>query len=111
MKKLYILFLVLSGSHFYGQTEIDGIMMDKKNFCTGAIYEYNSWDQYWEGTFKRDNLNFGTISTQKIAVNGNYGVSDRFNIIFSIPYVATKASAGTMIGQNGFQDISLTAKY
>jgi hypothetical protein len=100
----------MAAQHFYAQTEIDGIMMAKNNFCTGAIYEYSSWDKYWEGTFKRENLNFGTVSTQKIAINGNYGITDNLNVIFSIPYVVTHATAGTMLGQKGFQDLSFTLK-
>lgn len=100
----------MAAPYFYAQTEIDGIMMVKNNFCTGAIYEYSSWNKYWEGTFKRENLNFGTVSTQKMAFNGNYGITDNLNAIFSIPYVATNASDGTMLGQKGFQDISLTLK-
>jgi hypothetical protein len=97
--------------HFYAQTEIDGIMMDKKYFCTGAIYEYSSWDKYWEGNFRRENLNLGTVSTQKIAINGNYGITNNLNVIFSIPYIATNASAGTLQGKKGIQDLSLTLKY
>ncbi len=111
MKKLYIICLILAAQHFYAQTEMDGIMMSKNNFCTGAIYEYSSWNKYWEGTFKRENLNLGTVTTEKIAINGNYGITDKFNVIFSIPYVKTNASAGTMEGQKGFQDLSLTLKY
>lgn len=110
MKKIYLFCLSLVAQQFYAQTEIDGIMMAKNNFCSGAIYEYGSWDKYWEGTFKRENLNFGTVSTQKIAINGNYGITDKLNVIFSIPYVITNASAGTLLGQRGFQDLSLTVK-
>jgi len=111
MKKLYLLFLLTAGQTFYAQTEIDGIMMEKKQLCTGITYEYSSWDKYWEGTFYRENLNMGTVSTQKTAINANYGVTDKLNVIFSLPYVTTKASAGTMIGQKGMQDASLTVKY
>lgn len=100
----------MAAQYFYAQTEIDGIMMVKNNFCTGAIYEYGSWNKYWEGTFKRENLNFGTVSTQKVSINGNYGITDKLNVIFSIPYVMTNASAGTLLGQSGFQDLSLTLK-
>jgi len=100
----------MAAQHFYAQTEIDGIMMAKNNFCSGAIYEYSSWNKYWEGTFKRENLNLGTVSTKKIAINGNYGITDKLNVIFSIPYVITHATAGTMIGQKGFQDLTFTLK-
>jgi hypothetical protein len=93
------------------QTDIDGIMMSKNNFCVGAVYQYSSWDQYWEGTFKRENLNLGTVSAKSVGIMGNYGISDKLNVIFSLPYIETNASAGTMKGQKGLQDLSLTVKY
>jgi hypothetical protein len=33
-------------------TDIDAIMMPKKSFCIGTVYQYNSWNHYWEGTLK-----------------------------------------------------------
>ena len=42
---------------------------------------------------------------------GNYGISDKLNVLFSLPYVETNASAGTMKGQKGIQDLTLTLKY
>jgi hypothetical protein len=93
------------------QTDIDGIMMTKNNFCTGVVYNYSSWKDYWEGTYKRDNANLGTVSSQMIALMGNYGITDKLNILFSIPYVQTKASAGSMKGINGVQDLSLWVKW
>ena len=93
------------------QTDIDGIMMTKNNFCTGIVYNYSSWKNYWEGTFKRDNANLGTISTQMIAAMGNYGITDKLNVLFSIPYVQTKASAGSLKGLKGMQDLSLWLKW
>lgn len=111
MKKIYLSCLLLAPLFMNAQTEIDGIMMSKGNFCFGTIYQRSSWNKYWEGTFKRENLNFGTVSTKSVALMGNYGVSDKLNIIFSLPYVETKASAGTMGGAKGLQDISFTVKY
>lgn len=93
------------------QTEIDGIMMAKNNYCSGIMYNYSSWDQYWEGTLKRNNLNLGTVSTSMIAYMGNYGVSDKLNVLFGLPYISTKASAGTLRGMKGLQDLSLWVKW
>jgi len=93
------------------QTDIDAIMMTKNNFCVGAMYGYSSWKNYWEGTLKRENLNLGTVSTQMVSVMGNYGVSNKLNILFGVPYISTKASAGTLHGQKGIQDGSLWVKY
>ncbi|MFV8374371.1 hypothetical protein [Flavobacterium sp. LB1P62] len=111
MKKFYLSCLLLTPIFINAQTDIDGIMMSKNNFCVGAIYQYSSWDEYWEGSFKRENLNLGTVSTKSIGLMGNYGISDQLNAIFSVPYIETNASAGTMKGQKGIQDLSLTLKY
>ncbi|MFV5687219.1 hypothetical protein ACM55M_01185 [Flavobacterium sp. ZT3R25] len=111
MKKFYLSCLLLAPIFLNAQTDIDGIMMSKNNFCVGAIYQYSSWDEYWEGSLKRENLNLGTVSTKSIGLMGNYGISDKLNAIFSVPYVETNASAGTMKGQKGIQDLSLTLKY
>lgn len=111
MKKIYISCLLLIPLFMSAQTDIDAIMMSKNNFCFGAVYQYSSWKEYWEGDFKRENLNLGTVSTKSVGIMGNYGVSDKLNVLFSIPYVETNASAGTMKGQKGIQDLSLTIKY
>src|SRR5687767_3734357 len=93
------------------QTDIDALMMAKNNYCSGFMYSYSSWKDYWEGEFKRDNKNLGTVSTQMIGYMGNYGISNKLNAIISLPYVITKASAGTMQGMKGIQDLSLFLKY
>jgi hypothetical protein len=111
MKQFYLSCLLLAPLFIFAQTEIDGIMMSKNNFCFGTVYQNSSWEQYWEGRFKRENLNLGTVSTRSVALMGNYGVSDKLNLIFSLPYVRTIASAGTMGGREGLQDVSLTVKY
>lgn len=95
----------------YAQTDMDAIMMGKNRFCVGPMYSYSSWKNYWEGTFKRDNENLGTVSTQMLGVMGNYGISSKLNALFSVPYVKTKASAGTLHGVEGFQDLSLFLKW
>jgi len=86
-------------------------MMAKNNFCTGLMYTHSSWSDYWEGTWERNNQNIGTVTTNMYAVMGNYGVTNSFDVIFGLPYVTTNASAGTLIGQKGFQDLSLWLKW
>lgn len=93
------------------QTDLDAIMMAKKRFCIGPAFMHSSWKNYWEGDLKRNNENLGTVSSTSYAVMGNYGISDKLNVIFSLPYVQTKATAGTLRGMQGFQDLSLFVKY
>lgn len=102
--------LILPGSAS-AQTDIDAIMMEKHAFCVGPMYSYSSWKNYWEGTLKRENLNLGTVSAQMFGLMGNYGVTRKINVLFSAPYVTTKASAGTMHGMKGVQDLSLFVKW
>jgi Putative MetA-pathway of phenol degradation len=93
------------------QTDEDAIMMTKNNFCVGATYTHSSWKDYWEGTLHRNNLNLGTVTTQMFGLMGNYGISRKLNIIVNAPYVETKASAGTLHGMHGIQDLSAWIKW
>ena len=93
------------------QTDIDAIMMGKNSFCSGFIYNNSSWKNYWEGTKKRDNQNLGKVSTQSVSFVANYGVTKKLNVLAGLPYVTTKASAGTLHGLRGLQDASLWLKY
>lgn len=107
---MLLLGITLSGS-LSAQTDIDAIMMEKNAFCVGPMYSYSSWKNYWEGTLKRENLNIGKVSTQMYSIMGNYGITRKLNALFSVPYVKTKASAGTLHGMKGIQDLSFFLKW
>lgn len=112
LKRCFLLLsLFVTQLDLSGQTDIDAIMMEKNAFCVGPMYSHSSWKNYWEGTLKRDNLNLGRVSTNAYSVMGNYGVTRKLNLLFSLPYIRTKASDGTMKGMNGIQDLSLFAKW
>ena len=93
------------------QTIDDGVMMPRRALCTGFLYQHERWEKYWEGTLKRDNGNIGTITTRSVAWFGNYGVTDRLNVIAMVPYVWTDASQGVLHGMSGVQDLTVAAKY
>jgi len=109
----YVLFFLLLsiGNKAVAQTDMDALMMPKHNFCGGIMYGQSSWKNYWEGTFKRDNANLGNVSANMIGIMGNYGISNKLNVLFGVPYIQTKASAGTLNGYSGVQDLTLTLKY
>ncbi|MBN8855434.1 MAG: hypothetical protein BGO55_27480 [Sphingobacteriales bacterium 50-39] len=112
--KKYILpalMLLLPASLLRAQTDEDAIMMSKKNLCIGGTYMHSSWDHYWEGTFKRDNKNIGTMSTQMFGLMGTYGITKKLNVIVGAPYVTTHVTAGTLHDQHGIQDLSAWLKW
>ena len=103
--------LFLLASRVSGQTITDHLMMPKKDFCSGFLYTHEQWKDYWEGAEKRDNQNIGIITTSQIMWVGNYGLSDKINLIAMVPYVKTSASGGTLTGLEGIQDLTLAIKY
>jgi hypothetical protein len=93
------------------QTDADGIMMGKNLYCLGVMGATSSWTNYWEGTLLRTNDNIGRVRTNMIGPMGSLGVTKNLNLLFSLPYISTRASAGQLKGFNGMQDISVWAKY
>jgi Putative MetA-pathway of phenol degradation len=111
MKKILFIALCCIAMQATAQTDLDGLMMDKKLFCTGASYGNTSFTNYWEGTLKRENKNLGRVSASGFMLMGNYGAGNKLNIIFGLPYLKTKASAGQLKGQQGLQDLSVSVKW
>jgi hypothetical protein len=108
---ILLLLLLLQPAGLKAQTDEDAIMMSKNNFCVGATFTYSSWKNYWEGAFKRDNLNLGTVSTKMYGLMGNYGITGKLNLLVSAPYIDTHASAGTLHGMKGIQDLTAWLKW
>ena len=93
------------------QTTSDALMMDKNELCIAIIYQHDTWDKYWEGTLLRDNQNIGVLTRNTFMPMMAYGVTKKFNIIASLPYVDTEASRGQMVGASGLQDFGIFVKY
>ena len=111
LKIAAIALFLMGGKQVFSQTDQDGIMMNKYQFCNGFVYTHSSWDHYWEGTLKRTNENLGTVTTQSVMYMANYGITNNLNVMVGAPYIFTKASAGTLHGLKGVQDLSLLVKY
>lgn len=112
-QKLLLILIILFSSIFSinAQTDIDGVMMEENGLCIGPMAGYSSWKDYWEGTLKRNNENLGKVSTTMYSLMGNYGISNKLNVMFAVPYVKTKASDGQLAGQDGLQDLSFWVKW
>ena len=102
--------LALAGSAA-AQAVDDGVLLAKQELVVGSIYSHEAWDEYWEGSLKRDNQNIGTLKTQTGLWFASYGVTERVTVMGAVPHVWTSASQGVLHSMQGFQDLSLTAKY
>lgn len=108
---IFVVCLLASARHASAQMENDGIMIPKNYLCPGVMYSTSDWTNYWEGTFKRTNGNIGTVNTKMYSAMVTYGITNNIIATIGLPYVTTNASAGTLEGQKGLQDISLNVKW
>jgi hypothetical protein len=116
MKKIYGSLLLVTLLYFSQVLQVkaqlpwDEIMMGRGEICAALMYEHSSWNRYWEGSYLRENANIGTFTRQMGMPMIAMGLTKKINIITSLPYVSTKASGGTQVGQSGIQDLSISAK-
>lgn len=108
---LPVIYFFIPAIALQAQTDLDAIMMNKNQFCSGLMYNHSSWENYWEGNLKRNNQNIGTVTTQSVMYMANYGITGKLNVMIGAPYIWTKASAGTLSGLKGIQDFSLFVKW
>jgi hypothetical protein len=85
-------------------------MMPKGEICVAVLYEDAKWDRYWEGSFLRNNANVGTFSRKSILPMLVGGITDKVNVIVSLPYVSTSATGGQLAGVDGIQDFGISLK-
>jgi hypothetical protein len=111
--KCFVILVCLCASveHVSAQMENDGIMIPKNYLCPGVMYSNSSWTNYWEGTFKRSNGNIDKLTTNMYSVMATYGITNDLIVTAGVPYVTTNASAGTLEGQKGIQDLSVNLKW
>jgi len=95
----------------HAQTIDDGFSVPAKTLYSSSLYTHDSWDHYWEGSLRRTNGNLGTVTTQNTTLFANYGITDRLSVMGTIPYIWTRASQGVLNGMQGWQDVTLAAKY
>jgi hypothetical protein len=93
------------------QTDADALMIPKNYVCAAGVYTHSQWDHYWEGTFKRDAPNLGTVSSNSYMLGFVYGLTNKINVSIALPYVTTNASAGTLRGERNLQDVSAYVKW
>ncbi len=103
--------VALASPPLRAQTLDDALMMPRRTLCTGVTYADDRWDEYWEGTRKRDNGNIGTLTTRSVAWMGSYGVTDKLNVIAMLPFLWTRASQGPLSPMHGVQDLTFGVKY
>jgi hypothetical protein len=108
---LFSLFLIGACLSTQAQNQNDAFTMNKNQICLGGMYSQAQFDHYWEGTKYRGNLNFGTITDHNYGFMGIYGITNTLSVLASLSYVQTHASAGTLHGLSGLQDLGIDLKY
>ncbi|HEX7016198.1 MAG TPA: transporter [Cyclobacteriaceae bacterium] len=109
-----VAFLFSAEGLLMAQTPTDAVMMKQREACLAVIYDYGSFDEYWEGTNLRTNATIATVRRTTVMPMIAIGILDNLNLIVSTPYVRTKSeepNGGKLQGAKGFQDLGLVLKY
>lgn len=101
----------MAASPAAAQSIDDGVVIPRRVLSAGVLYSHDAWTEYWEGMLKRTNGNIGTLTTQSAMFAAGYGVTSRLTVLATLPYVWTHASAGTLEGMSGVQDVTVAAKF
>lgn len=109
--RLRLLLLCVLPISATAQTITDGLMMQKKDLCTGIMFSQDRWTTYWEGELKRENESIGTYTSRSIMLGGVYGITDKINALVMAPYVKNSFDSGTSREESGLQDLTLAVKY
>lgn len=110
-KLLRFLVPVLITATAQAQTAMDAVMMNKKEICFAFMYEQGNWNEYWEGETLITNDNIGDFTRNTFATMIVYGVTNKLNVLLTVPYVSTKSTGGQLAGVKGFQDVTIGVKY
>ncbi|MDB5263724.1 MAG: hypothetical protein JWQ14_3007 [Adhaeribacter sp.] len=106
-----LLFLCIGPKNADAQSIADGFMKGKGNSSAALSYSYESYDTYFVGGNSTQNANLGTIATRSLSFYGVTGLTDKLDIVVSLPYIKAAASEGFWQDQKGFQDVALYLKY
>lgn len=115
--------MIFFAQHTLGQSIIDGFMTPKKKGSISVSYSFESYDEFYLADQRNDAPGRlgGQVSTQSIGVYAKYGISDRFNVVFNLPYIVAQGDGNENIPQEDgsfqdqqvqdLQDMSIYLKY
>src|SRR3954468_13141056 len=95
-KRLALLTLLSGAAPLAAQGMDGGMAVPRRTLVAGGTATQERWDRYWEGTLRRGNENIGAVTTRSVALTAGYGVTDRLSVAAMLPWVATRASRGTL---------------
>ena len=120
---LALLTTLLTTQNAVAQAIIDGFMTPKNKGAVSLSYSYESFDEFYFANQRMDAPGRlgGQIATQSIGLYANYGISDRFNVVFNLPYIIAQGDGNENVPQEDgsfqdqqvedFQDIAVYLKY
>lgn len=111
LRSIVFMLCLLGAYTGQSQTPSDELLMKKYELCFAVTYDHGSWDQYWEGSYLRENANIGTFTRTTAMPMLAAGLTDKLNLIIAAPFVKTESTGGQLAGVKGFQDLNIALKY
>ncbi|MCB0636235.1 MAG: transporter [Lewinella sp.] len=114
VRSLLLLMSLALATGLGAQTPSDALMMEGGQACVLLQYSQGSFDQYWEGSLKRENQTIATVQRSTFLPMTAIGLTNRLNFFVGLPHVSTESSkpnGGRFAGVSGWQDLTLALKY
>ncbi|MBK8488485.1 MAG: hypothetical protein IPL48_11920 [Bacteroidetes bacterium] len=107
-----ILSIIFSGVIANAQAPIDGFYPGKNNGAIAVSGSFESYDEFFLGDGSEANW-ADDYNTNTIGIYGTYGITDKFAVAVSVPYIMinTMNFNDEEVNRKGIQDLGLYAKY
>lgn len=110
--------LILPTTAAFAQLPVNGFYSNKGDLTVATSYSYKSSDDFYFGSELNgaNPAELGEITSSILSIYAQYGISDRFSAVLTLPYISVKSEDGVDDPVNGtstvdgVQDLGLSVK-
>lgn len=110
--------LVLPSTAAFAQLPVNGFYSKKGDITVATSYSFKSSDDFYVGSelAGANPAELGEITSSILSLYAQYGISDRFSAVLTLPYISVKSEDGVADPVNGtstvdgVQDLGLSIK-
>lgn len=110
--------LILPTTAAFAQLPVNGFYSKKGDVTVATSYSYKSSDDFYVGSelAGENPAGLGEITSSILSIYAQYGISDRFSAVLTLPYISVKSEDGVADPINGtatvdgVQDLGLSVK-
>lgn len=91
--------------------DLDGYAPPRGEGSVALSFTSESWDEFWRGETRVRNPGVGSADIVSWTLWGRYGLTDRWTLIGTLPYVDAESDGTMGFAQSSVQDLTVVAQY